>query len=95
VGGEPPRGGRRAGLLAALLAVAPVGAAFCVAAVAAGARAHAEVALVLAAFPVAALIVAPRRRAWGAVIAAVLELGLVFLLHAYLTLVRAARLEGG
>lgn len=47
----------------------------------------------LATFPVAALAVGPRTRAL--VVAAVVELALLVPLHAFVTLLRAARLEGG
>jgi hypothetical protein len=93
---SPRRPAARGRLLAGLLTVAPLGTVMYVAAVAgARVRAHPEVAFGLAAFPLAALVVAVGRRAWGAVAGAGLELAALFLLHAYLTLVHAARLEGG
>ena len=47
----------------------------------------------LAALPIAALVVGPRSRAL--VLAAAVELALLVPLHAFVTLLRAARLEGG
>ena len=47
----------------------------------------------LAALPIAALLVGPRTRML--VLAAAVELALLVPLHAFVTLVRAARLEGG
>ena len=57
------------------------------------AAAHPEGVWLLAALPIAAMSIGPRTR--GRVVLAVLELALLVPLHAWITLLRAARLEGG
>jgi hypothetical protein len=79
---------------AALLALHPVVAVAWAAAVTTRiTAAHPERVWLLAALPIAAMAIAPRTR--GRVVLAVLELALLVPLHAWITLLRAARLEGG
>ena len=83
--------GRRGRVLLAAFAVAYVGLAAAVEARVVAAQPSYVWPLVL--FPVGALLFGPRTRA--AITIAVVELAALFPLHAFLTLLRAARLEGG
>ena len=79
---------------ATLLALHPIVAVAWAAAVTAHLMAaHPEPVWLLAALPIAAVSIGPRTR--GRVVLAVMELAMLVPLHAWITLLRAARLEGG